>query len=197
MSACFGGQAPVERYIHLPAVQAVCPAETANTTPADDRPILAVRPFSAFPALSRTAVLLAEGPVQRPSLSLSWEAVPADLMTQAVVNTLACSSERTILWPYSGRSPHDAVLMGRVTTFKVDTKASFFTAALHLDLYGPRSKSWLAGARFTSEQRLRDLSPASLAEAADAAVADITARVDTWLADKGELVSGAVSQAGQ
>jgi ABC-type uncharacterized transport system auxiliary subunit len=196
LTGCFGMKAPDERYLHLSAVQTACGqlGFAEETSPADSGlPILALRPFSAFPALNRSALMLAQGPILRPSLSLSWEAVPADLLTQAMVNALACSDKRTILWPYSGRSPHDAVLMGRVTTFKVDTQASYFFAALHIDLYGPRSKTWLAGKAFLSEQRFRERSAEAYAQAADAAVLDLTSQVLKWLDEHAPLIEAGPS----
>lgn len=147
-----------------------------------DAPVLVLRDFSTMPGMDRTAVFLANNNVIQPSTTWYWEGNPAEVMTQAVNDRLACEGPYRITWPYRGRSEHAAVLHGRVREFQVTRgNRPVFALRLSVELWSPRERELLDKKTIHASAEARSLSPQATAKAASQAVADATGQIATWL----------------
>ncbi|MDY7001572.1 MAG: ABC-type transport auxiliary lipoprotein family protein, partial [Thermodesulfobacteriota bacterium] len=183
---CFGGSGPAEKYLRL-SLETQNAREQAQTADGDGRLVLAVKELAGLPALDRTAVLLADGPVLTPSTTWYWEGTPADVLTQALVHGLSRSSTYRVVWPYRPRVSRKAQVSGRVLSFEVHPGGErFFTLAFHLDLWDAQGKIWLAGKTFQGKQETQGLSAKTVAEAASQAVSSAVRDAVGWLESQAE-----------
>jgi len=180
---CFGGPGPAEKYLRLsPGAQDVRKDAQAADSDSDGRLTLAIKEMTGLPALDRTAVLLADGPVLTPSTTWYWEGTPADVLAQALVDGLSRSSAYRVVWPYRPRVSRKAQVSGRVLSFEVRPGGGrFFTLAFHLDLWDAQGKMWLAGKTFQGRREIQGFSAGTVAEAASLAVASAVQDAVAWL----------------
>lgn len=180
-----GCGSPNKHYL-LQIAPPVC-AETS--TRSLDAPVLVLRDFTTMPGMDRTAVFLARDNVIQPSTTWYWEGNPAEVMTQAVSDRLACEGPYRVSWPHIGRQEHAAALRGRVREFQVTRgDRPVFALRLSVELWSPKERELLGKKTIRASAEARSLSPQATAEAASQAVADATKQIATWLEESRSLV---------
>ncbi|AGW12748.1 ABC-type transport auxiliary lipoprotein family protein [Megalodesulfovibrio gigas] len=176
------GPGPVERslLVRSPCSQTGAPMVT-------HAPVLAVLPFEASAALDRRAVAVQEGQVLRSATTWMWEDSPRRLVTQAVMDQLACSGAWRVLWPYRPRAEHAAVLGGRVEEFSVtlgagaDGAGGVVRIALVAEVWSRNKGPLLGRLPLEATVACADNSPQAAAVAASEAMGHIMLQLEQGL----------------
>lgn len=177
LTGCLG-HAPAEQLLRLPT--AGCQAAPAP----DDAPGLALRPLESLPGLARSAVLLRTGKVLNPSQQWSFEAPPADLLSAALRQELACAGIARLYLRENSRSKPAAVLSGQVTAFEVLSQDGMqrFSGQMILSLWDGPSRRLLAERTLDASEPMAALTADAVATAAAKVSARLTDEASAWLA---------------
>lgn len=180
------GPGPVERTL---VVLGGCPGQPSGAPSQPNHmtrsalPIVAVLPFEASAALDRRAVAIQEGSVLRSATTWSWEDTPRRMVTQAVLDQLACSGAWGVLWPYRPRGEHLAVLGGRVDDFSValHPQGGEVRVALTVDVWSAQKGPLLGRLPVQATAPCADATPQAVAVAAQEALRDAMRQVEQGL----------------
>lgn len=177
LSGCVGGKVPVEKILRIsPATVA-----TSSTVKPGDA-LIVLRTLEAFPALERSAVMVAEGNVLSPSSRWFWEGTPATMITASLASGLQQLESMAVIWPERSRMRHTAILSGRVEAFEVQRAPhKQMVVRLRLSLWKDRGRELLATFGAGSRVPLTSLSERTIAAAAVTAMAEVNEQVALWL----------------
>lgn len=185
-TGCVGGKVPSEQILRItqgaasPGTRAQ--AEALNAAPAvAARPLLVMDDLAAFPALDRSAVMLAHGRVLTPSTRWYWEGAPAAITSASIAAALQGMPEFTIVWPYRNRMEHQGMLTGRVEAFEARPDSREMYVSVRMSLWTPRGRQLLDTQLVQATQPLASVSAQGIADAAGRCMAQITTGVAEWL----------------
>lgn len=173
LTAC--ASAPPEQFLRIPVPPPDCDSLAGSPV------TIGVRDFTSLSGLDRSAVLLANGSVLLPSNVWYWEGTPAEILTQAVAETVACHNAYRAVWPYRSRIVHDFVLTGRVTAFEILEDVREMRLAVTFDLASERGREWLASRTVRITEPLDGSSAQNTAEAAGRATGRMLNALMGWL----------------
>ena len=177
MSGCVGGKVPAEKVLRI------SPATVAHGTVIhpDDK-LIVLQTLEAFPALERSAVMMANGNVLTPSTRWFWEGAPASMITASLASGLQDMKRIAIIWPDRSRIRHSAILNGRVEAFEVQrAPEKKMVVRLRLSLWGERGRSLMATYGAGAEVPISSVSDKAIAAAAVTAMEEVNKQVRHWL----------------
>ncbi len=176
LSGCLGNPG-VQQFIQIEPANAKC-----TQVRSDGDIIIAIKPFTAPDYLDRLAVLIGKNGVYEPSQLWYWEGSPSEIITNGLVAALRCQAGFSARTPYSPSMKHDFVITGRILSFAVEKDTPRFSLRFHFDVYTQRANTWLMGDDIEVTQPVSALTPASIAKAARAALAEATQRAAVSIA---------------
>jgi len=187
ISGCVGSKIPSEQILRIAPPQ-VAAGRTNSTGYSSHRfggPLILMENFESFPALDRSAVMVARGNVLTPSTRWYWEGAPASIATASIASSLQANREYTLVWPARNRQEHQAVLTGRVEGFEVRERESEMVISLRMALWTERGKVLLLTRSVDVHEPLSAITPQAIADAASKGMASAAQSVGEWLKTEG------------
>ncbi|MFV0348826.1 MAG: ABC-type transport auxiliary lipoprotein family protein [Halodesulfovibrio sp.] len=187
VAGCVGSKIPSEQILRIAPRQAAA-VQTNSTGSYAHRfggPLILMENFESFPALDRSAVMVARGNVLTPSTRWYWEGAPASIATASIASALQSSPEYTLVWPARNRQEHQAVLTGRVESFEVREQESEMVISLRMALWTERGKVLLLTRSVDVHEPLSAMTPQAIADAASKGMASASQAVGAWLKAEG------------
>ncbi len=186
LPGCFGGKVPQEEILRITGATFRQEAREVSLTLPDAGlrpPVVAMERLSCFPALDRSAVMVARGNVLTPSTRWYWEGSPKELVTTALAAYLQQEPSLSVLYPHRSRQAVQALLTGRVENFEAVPAEGVVRVRLRLELWTADGVSLLATRYVEAASPMAHLSAQPIAEAASLAMADISASATRWLTE--------------
>lgn len=184
LSGCIGGSVPQEQILRIAH-------ETSKASGASEEaggfsgPIIVMEDMDSFPALDRSAVMVAAGNVLTPSTRWYWEGAPAAITSASIAARLQEERSYTIVWPMRNRLEHQAMLTGRVEEFEASSADKDMHIALRMSLWTPRGGKLLLTRIVRASRPLAAVSAEGIARAASLCMTDITGEIALWLRTDG------------
>lgn len=191
ISGCVGSKIPSEQILRIAPRQAAAMQAnstgdgTLGTSHRFGGPLILMENFESFPALDRSAVMMARGNVLTPSTRWYWEGAPASIATVSIASSLQANREYTLVWPARNRQEHQAVLTGRVERFEVREHESEMVISLRMALWTERGKVLLLTRSVDVHEPLSAMTPQAIADAASKGMASAAQSVGEWLKTEG------------
>lgn len=182
LAGCVGGTVPSEQILRIDQPDK---GQYAGESRHFSGPMILMENLDCFPALDRSAVMLARGNVLTPSSRWYWEGAPAAITSASIASHLQSLSEFTLVWPSRNRLEHEAMLTGRVEAFEVREQDSVMKISLHMSLWTERGKRLLLTHAVEVKEPLSTLSPQAIAQAASKGMATASKRIGEWLRTEG------------
>ena len=185
LAGCLGGTGPKEQLLRLDAA-GDCPEHGGGTPVA----LIKVRQVRSLPGLERRALLIRQGDVLSPSVEVFFEGQPAELVERALTAQLLCAERLGLAWPRGPRSGADLLLGVDVTAFEYRRAeaggSGAFAIQAGLTLWGAKGRTAVARTQVAAEHFVSGPGAQGVAEAADAALADVATQAVAWLETQAE-----------
>ncbi len=183
-SGCIGGKSVEPSYLRIGNQGAGLSCEKVKA----DVPKLAVKRFSALPALDRETVVIARGPVLKPDYRWSWEGTPAEIFNLEVGYALSCLNSYEVVSPYRPGIERDVILSGVITSFELQQSGDYeFQVAVRYSLWDGTGNSLLARKEVSAAVPVKSMDGHAIAMAAQKAVAKVMDITIKWLDGLGGL----------